>query len=99
MKKQLPKFGQYLKKSRKAAKLSQPAVLARLNERFPKIDQTMMSKYENGRAEPGPEVILILIDIYNLDTDEVVGRWLEEKFGFKEVRMKITRHPPDVQIC
>lgn len=60
---------QQLKNIRKNLGLTQAQVQEKTG-----ICRTMLSKYENGKAEPTVEVLILLADFYCTSTDYLLGR-------------------------
>jgi transcriptional regulator with XRE-family HTH domain len=89
-------FGERLKKARKAKKLTQEAVAARLDRDF-----TSVSKWENDKAEPDRETLIKLSELYDVPLSYLIGNMEERGYAEeeKEVLSKLNKAVPLKQIA
>lgn len=69
-------FSNRIKKLR--GNMSIDELVSRLNEKYQtKISKSMISRYENGQADPKMETVRIFADFFNVSADYLMG--IEEK--------------------
>lgn len=87
-------FGERLKRSRKAKKLTQAELAARLDRDF-----TSISKWENNKAEPDRETLIKLSDILDVKMNWLMGNEKEFTAEEKQVLTKLDQVVPIDQIA
>ncbi|MFT4415289.1 helix-turn-helix domain-containing protein [Fredinandcohnia humi] len=77
-------FGERIKDLRTNKKLSIDDLVAKLNKIYEtNISKSMISRYENGQADPKMENVRILADFYNVSADYLLG--LDDKYKIQTI--------------
>lgn len=70
----MSEFGNLLRKLRKEKGLSIDELVTKLNNNYDsKISKSMISRYENGQADPKMENVRIFADFFDVKLDEILG--------------------------